>query len=620
MKFKLLLPALLSISGACLAMEPIEPTHHQSASSAVGTIAADSQCPVCMEQAHTVDTNNLRITACCKNFICQPCENTIQETAARNAAQYQTAAGQIAFGYAPRNQLKASCLLCRKDLKTNPAKLPCTQKPLEIIDANGTQFTLAPELTQALLQCTSLEALELHPGALDFSQLKHKFLTQNMIISLAKTIMSPKDLKKTLDSIEPMAEHVSKLDPKAFEIAHYLGAPDNILYILANELWPYIQEDKTDSESTKTYKKSLRHLARPHLSSPRHFLRYLQSKPANYTNMLRTQFMGGSLLDPQGGIQLDFDSLKVFYSLLRDTGWYTHDNGDWFIKYPFCSLDGIKELLSHIGIKTDSRYSINLSRHKLETFSCDILPDIATLNLSYNNIRTLTGSCLTIANKNYIQSLPYQIILESNPIESIDDSFFEIIRKNRGTAYNTTEISLQNSNLTAAQKKDVRKKFYKATHTVPQRYLNSRIFEGAFLYGGCLAGAAGALYACNKFANYAPQFTKSLSVGLATGIGALIGASREFLSRPAPSGKLMLFDVAAGSICAYVGSKELFNKQPALAKVIPMICAGALGQLSGYFAGWKAGTITANDLAKLSHPEISWNNENWSHGNYSLKL
>lgn len=576
-----------------------------------------------MEQAHTVDTNNLRITACCKNFICQPCENTIQETAARNAAQYQTAAGQIAFGYAPRNQLKASCLLCRKDLKTNPAKLPCTQKPLEIIDANGTQFTLAPELTQALLQCTSLEALELHPGALDFSQLKHKFLTQNMIISLAKTIMSPKDLKKTLDSIEPMAEHVSKLDPKAFEIAHYLGAPDNILYILANELWPYIQENKTDSELAKSYKKSVRHLARPHLSSPRHFLRYLQSKPTHYTNMLRTQCISKDFLDHQREIQLDFDSLKKFYGLLLDrgdTGWYMHDNADWFIEYPFCSLDGIKELLNHIGINTNSRYSINLSRHKLETFSCDILPEIANLNLSYNNIRTLTGSQLKVANNNYIQSLPYQIILERNPIASIDDSFFEVLRKQRGSARNLCKIELEINNLTDAQKDEVRKRFYKAIYTFPERYFNSRTFQNAFVYAGRLAAAAGALYACNKFTNYAPQFTKDLSVGLATGIGALIGALPELSRGRALSGKLMLFDVATSSILAYVGSKELFNKKPALAKVIPMICAGALGQLSGYFAGWKAGTITANGLAKLSHPEISWNNENWSHGNYSLKL
>jgi hypothetical protein len=625
MKFKFILPALLSISGACLAMEPIEPIPHDSSSTAVGTIAADSQCPVCMEQANTLDKNNLRITSCCKNFICQPCENNIQETAARNAAQYQTAAGQIAFleqnGYAPRNQLKAMCPLCRKDLSTSSATLLTQKEPLNIIDVKGAQFALEPELAQALLKCTNLEALEAHPGILDFSNLKHKFLTQKLIIGLAKTINNPRKFKNDLDSTEPMAKHVTKLNPKAFEIAHYLGAPDNILYIMANELWPYIQEQPNDTEPTKQYKKNVRHLARPHLASPKHFLHFLQTKPANYTDNFKTHFMKGNLLDTQGGIQLDFDSLKVFYTTLRDTGWYTHDNSDWYIKYPFCLLDGIKELLIHFEMDPNYSHSINLSRHKLETFSCDMLPKIGTLNLSYNSIRKLTGSCLAVANKNYIQSLPSRIILESNPIESIDDSFFEIIRKNRGTAYNTTEISLQNSNLTAAQKEDVRKKFYKATHTVPQRYLNSRMFGNAFVYGGCLAGIAGALYASNKLADYAPKVAKGISVATSTIAGGIVGALREmYVHRRDESIPWLAVDMIGSGTISYFGAHKILEKKPVLAKVLPMAFTSLTGSLAGYFAGWKVGTITANGLAKISHPEISWKNENWSSGDYTLKI
>lgn len=625
MKFKVLFSLIvMALTPSTFAMQmPSKST--QEAATVKTTVKAEDQCPVCQESAANTAQSELKITQCCQNFICTSCENGIIENARNIVAQNQTPEQRNIFanqnGFEPRNQLKAMCPFCRKDLSTSTATLLTQKEPLNIIDVKGAQFTLEPELAQALLKCTNLEALEAHPGILDFSNLKHKFLTQKIIIGLAKAINNPREFKNDLDSTEPMTKHVTKLNPKAFEIAHYLGAPDNILYILANELWSYIQEDAKDSESTKTYKKSLRHLARPHLSSPKHFLRYLQSKPANYTGILKTQFMGGNLLNPQGGIQLDFDSLKIFTQTLRDTGWYTFDNTDWYIRYPFCSLDGIKELLAHLRVDTNYRTSINLSRHKLETFTCDMLADIGILNLSYNNIRKLTGACLAVTNKNYIESLPYKIILESNPIESIDESFFEALRKKRASSYNNCEIILQNTNLTDAQKEDARKKFYKATRTVPQRYLNSRIFGNAFVYGGCLAGLAAALYAGNKLADYAPKVAKGISVATSTIAGGIVGALREmYVHRRDESIPWLAVDMIGSGTISYFGAHKILEKKPVLAKVLPMAGAGAIGALAGYFAGWQLGTITANGLAKISHPEISWENQHWSNGDYTLKL
>jgi hypothetical protein len=249
-----------------------------------------------------------------------------------------------------------------------------------------------------------------------------------------------------------------------------------------------------------------------------------------------------------------------------------------------------------------------------------MLPMIGILNLSYNNIRKLTGSCLTIANKNYIQPLPSRIILKSNPIESIDDSFFEMIRKNRSCSYNTCAIELQNNKLTAGQEKEAHQKFYKATHTIPQRYFNPKMSAVAFLCGGSLAGLAAGIYVGNKLADYTPQFTKGLSVGLATGLGGIIGASRELLKAPSHSGKWMLCDAAIGATGAYFGAHKILNKNLNLAKILPLAITGLTGSIAGYFAGYQGGNLTYNALAKISHPEISWKNENWAMGHYTLEL
>lgn len=613
MKIKALFSLIImALAPATFAMQ-MPPKSAQEAATVKTTVTAEDQCPVCQETAANTVQNELKITNCCQNFICASCENGIIQNARNIAAQNQTPEQRNLFanqhGFEPRNQLKANCPLCRKDLDTRAAKLLTQTESLEIIDVNGTKFNLDPELSQALLQCTNLEALEAHPGILDFSGLNHGkrgFLRKEFITRVAEWINNPKYQQ-------------SKFTPRLeiFETAHYLGAPDNILYMLANELWPSMQDNSNNNELNKEYKKHVRSLARSHLSSPKHFLRYLQSKPANYASILKTQFMGGNLMDPQSGIQLDFDSLKIFMQTLRDTGWYTHNNADWYIQYPFCSLDGLIDLLKYLDMKSDSflRQSLNLSNHSIENFSCDFIEYIDILNLSNNNIQKLTGNQLKRK-----CALPAKLILTNNPINTIEESFFEALRKERATKYNSCEISLENNKLTAAQKEEVRKKFYKATNTVPQRYFNCEMFGNAFVYGGCLAGIAGALYACNKLADYAPQFTKSLSVGLATGIGGIIGASREFLRGPSHSGKWLLFDVAAGATGAYFGAHKIFEKQPALAKVLPMAFAGLTGSVTGYFAGWQAGTITANGLAKLSHPEISWKNQNWANGDYTLKL
>ena len=184
MKFKALLLVILTLATNALAMEPTEPiapSNEQSAAQVAkkeetikkAGIAADDNCMVCQDTAKGIPADQLNLTECCDNFICHSCQEAIRKTAQDNAALYSSEEGigqsYAENGYILRNQLKALCPFCRADLVTKKSKLASTQKPIEIIDFEGTKFTLDPELSEALLKCTALEAHKLHGGVLDFS-------------------------------------------------------------------------------------------------------------------------------------------------------------------------------------------------------------------------------------------------------------------------------------------------------------------------------------------------------------------------------------------------------------------------------------------------------------------
>ncbi len=631
MKIKALLFGLLTLTGSVLAMEPIEPIAQPPAPSApetdvqkrarTNTIDLDSQCMVCIEEAKKIPSEELRLTNCCHNFMCKPCEDQIRKIAQANADQYATAEGQIQFiqqnGYAPKDQLKALCPTCKDDLRT---RLASTQQPLKVIDIIGTKFTLEPKLAAALLKCSLiLKAYESNGGVLDFSGISYKkyaFLTQDYIVRLAQIIDDPE--KGRSESIEQ--------DLKMFEIAHYSGAPNNILFIIANELWPLMQDQVNDAKETKEYKNYVRELARPHLSSPRHFLKYLQT---NHTasNFCREHCIEG--VSPL--IKLHFSLIKHLMKRAPGSGWYKYNNEEWYANYPFYTLDGITELLKHLGVNVQAKdilyknWSLDLSGHRLEIFSCDFMTHIDTLDLSNNNIKQLCDTQLA-----YTDRLPHKIILNNNPINSIENSFFEALRRTRATRFHYLEISLENCGLSNEHKQEIRKKFHKATTTIPERYLNENKFYKSFATAGCLAGTAASLYGCYKLANYTPKLMKGISIGTATTLGALIGTLRElFTSNPSNGVSVpwMCFDIAAGAIGSYFGSKALYNYQPGLTKVLPMAVAGLAGAASGAIAGLTGGTIIANCLAKLSHPEINMyyrgnpsHEEAWRNGKYTIKL
>lgn len=613
MKFKALLFSILTLAPLCRAMEPIEPIdqpQEQQPAQLTETerrkqtsqIPADAACLVCQDEAKDIPADKLKLTNCCQNVLCQDCETGIRNTAQANVNAYQTEEGIAqsyeAYGQVIRNQLRALCPGCRANLATRKAKLASTQKPIEIIDAYGLPFTLEDELAAALLKCTALEAYTLHEGVLDFSGLKKQcpFLAGSGIKHIASCINNPR------------LAAVRGSNRTLFEVAHYLGAPDNILFILANEAWPTMQEQKTDSPEIKEHKKALRFKARPHLCSPKHFLMFARSVTSGVT------------LPDTNKITLSFDILKYFYSH-NNHGWFKHETTDWCVAYPFRSLDGIDELLTYLNANNDMSKDIDLSGHMLETFSCDMVRSINKLDLSGNQIKKLTGIQLQYNKEEILPS----INLDNNPISKIDESFFQKIYRERSIRTTTSycHISLKNNLLTAKQKKKAQQKFYAATHTLPERYITQERWDNITIAGGGLVGTATALYGCYKLANYAPNALKYISKGTAAILGGAIASLRE-LTRQGHNNSVrwFLFDIAAGAATSYLAMNKIIEKMPGSAKILPMIGAGTLGAGTGFVGGALIGKVATNKLAQLTHLQLNlqYDSHKWMGHYWNIEL
>lgn len=668
MKFKALLFAFLATFGSVILTmdEPLshgvqtaqtatqKPLSQDTQISVQKEINSDDVCPTCLRLAKDIPQQERCITNCCQKFICdtdaqkiikavedarlkEDAEQFAQEEKARRKEEKDRREkesmrrilgndalqemndilkrhNRLVEPEPQKTQQKVRrisiCPYCSKELSTTKAflKKGFIQKPVvEIIDAENNKFDLDQELSTALLQCGSFkmrdDALNTAGTAapLDFSGViptQGRFLKQDLITKIAQLINDP--INQTPNIPQTL---------EFFELANYLEAPGNILYIVANELWPLMQDKPNDAPHIKKYKECLRGVARPHLACPNNLLHYLQSIPASTVKQFKDALN-------QSELNFSFGAIK---QNLQNHGWYQDNEQNWYKVYPFCSLDGITEMLTYLKIDTDSwrLQSFNLSNHFIETFSCDFSASIETLNLSNNNVKKLTGKQL---HKREGSWLPRKIILTNNPINTLEESFFEALRKARTTSSNSCEISLENNTLSNAQKEEIRKKFYKATHTIPERYLNRSLFEKAFLYGGALAGIGAGLYAGNKLGNYAPNLMKNISVSASVAIGIIAGACREaYFHHGNESAPWFFFDVTAGATGAYFGSKKLFNYKPQATKVVPMAITGIAGALTGALVAKGTGNIVANGLARISHPKTPFSNT-WSNGDYTLKL
>lgn len=475
---------------------------------------------------------------------------------------------------------------------------------LKVIDINGSEFSVNPELSHALLKCTNIETLQSHPGVLDFTGLNasHRpYLTQDKIRLLAFLIASP----QSIESAE-LASKIKQLD--FFEAANYLGAPDNILYLLSNELWPLMQEQKNDNEQAKNYKKYIRQLAKSHFACPRHLHNYLKAHP-KIKDAFDDYHEDSLKHDEDSFIILSWDKLEKFYQKLPDGGWYTYEDSQWLIKYPFGSLDGIKELCSSLPYRYNNNLSINLmlQKHRLESFSCDLLSYIETLDLSDNNIKEVTGQQIKYTNRP-----PRRIILNGNPINSIQDSFFEALRNVRSgwliNMYDANRknyqddsgccISLERTALTTDQKKIIAKKFTHATKTLPEQYLNKTAFEVGVSLAGALVGGIVSYYGLDYIEPKAPMVIKGLCL-----LPLPLLTAGFYFTNHSEKNQLLVT-----TLLLTFGLHKAYDKEPkAISGFTKATYTFFVGGGLGLGTGIGAACLTAYGLAKYSHPKMKWN-------------
>ncbi len=609
--FKHFLIGLLTLSMAPVyAMEPAqqllptEPSKPSINSKLISGIHEDDLCPICIEKAQSFAADQLRLTTCCGNFICANDANEIYERAQATAAAYQTREQKVAFiaerGFAPVDVLKALCPLCKKELKTVATFLSSNknQSALTIIDSEGIKFDLEPQLAQAFLTCNFLEAYEDHPEVLDFSNInsaQKRILKKDYIFALAQLIVTPIVQREKLPKIVEL-----------FELGKYCMAPDNILFILANELWLQMQDQENDTKAQKDHKKLLRELAKPHLASPRTFLAYLKTVP---------QILFKEDLTPSGvyadqKFKLSYTNVKQVVHKKRvihqderiPGGWYLDDKGCWcYAGYQFHTLDGISELINFLAPSNTKSCNIDLSGHALETFSCDIVKRLDTLDLSNNNIKLLTGEQCKHKDR-----LP-NMILRHNPISNVDESFFSVLRKARAQNPSYCNIELQGNKLSVMQKAEIRKKFYKAITTLPERHFNRNTFEKYFAIGGAAIGCASSLLASYYVSQKAPTAMKGISLTSSALVGGALGSLRELAKgHYNSSGKWMAFDIAAGLLGAAFASNYAYDKAPLLIQAIPTTIGALAGAVIGSLGGYIQSNIIASTLAKFTHPQIGF--------------
>ena len=592
MKLKRLFFVLLTFfAPAIWAMDELP---HQNTEFKQKGINANDICLVCHALAENVPQNERCITNCCNEFICAQDAQSIFKAAGES--QYEEhniryklgstglrlTAEQIDQMYEivknPNKPKNTKCPRCSIPLSISATHLKKSLKSkpvLTCIDAEDIRFDLSPELSAALLECESFKMHEdtlSTPAPFDFSNVnpeQKRFLKKSLIIKLAQLIKDP--VKET--------QHIVR-NLEFFELAKYLAAPDNVLYLAANELWPLMQDTIDDTPQVKEYKKHIKQLAKPHLATPKNLAKYRKAR-----------LFSTKLASLNTSSFIPYDSSISAVSNLANGGWYQDKQHNWYKVYPFCTLDGIKYIY---GGTTPS--SLDVSGHRLEAIPASLLQEMSMDE--YTNIF---------------------INFNNNPIASIDRSFFQILAKKRAKGIGII-VSLMETALTTEQKEEIIKRFHHATTTLTQRYPKC---YSTLKYLAIGAGCIGAPLAVRYLSDKLPALINGTSVVssavMAGSVGGFLGeiinaiADRHHGHSIVP----MILGAGAGAILGGAMACESIEKDDPV--IIP---SALLATLLGGFGASILVDYAALGLAKRSHPDISWkaNNDIVWKTNYQLNI
>lgn len=284
----------------------------------------------------------------------------------------------------------------------------------------------------------------------DFSCVKRAGLKGQNILRALANAHSPEMLALTS---EIMPEEAQLL-----ETAHYLGLQqEKCAQYLAYRLWPVIQKNGPNPLNLSEWEKGYaRAMARPHMPCPAMMLEYLKSNE-NSRSVSNSIYQ---LFDSSSGI-LNLSHVLCFCAGFTDK---------------FGTLEGLGHLVRYvcenrlkIYMATDLQ-DIILDGHMLDTFSLKEIQDMTyglrRLSMRNNYLSELSRYQIDT------HALPTgELDLSGNLISSVSDDVFQAINRHRAQhriQYEFT-LCLEHNRLTEKQKKELQKKFYNATHMIPER-------------------------------------------------------------------------------------------------------------------------------------------------------
>jgi hypothetical protein len=528
LKRVLLALSILSSLTATFAMEmPEDEKGKQKIVQKMSEVAEDEQCGVCYVDAKTLGESKLQATNCpCDKFICSNCVDRIKAEADGNAAltpeQRDTFANANHFD--PINLSKAKCPFCRKPLTVRPIKLKkdySQQKPITIIDRDGSKIVLSGQESAALLKCVTIANMidEVGDYTIDLSWLAEApdFSVMKQLIACCNDI---KAASKDLNAADDIA---------LFKFANYLDAPANIIHFFANRIWVCIQDAAGDTPEMKAEKKRLRLLAEPYLANPGHVIAYAQYHSIDLRNTIKQGTYWAGVHFAGGLIDISYATLVPL--LTEGDGWYKADDGLWYnATFKFGSLKNVKKIVE--PIHSGATISINASGHALT--QCH-LKEIMS---AFYTIQEL------ILNDNLIQVLDVdttghidleKLTIRNNPIATIDDSFYNLVYQKRIRCF-PFSLTLKSNALTEEQKQEVQDKFYRITHTIPERFMNLNTTRallfwtamGAVPFGSVGGAVMGIMLASNVMPMSGSIAIECLKVAVGM-VGGATGVPASFL-------------------------------------------------------------------------------------------
>jgi hypothetical protein len=544
-------------------------------------IDGEEKCALCRKKAKFLAGDSLRFTKCCWQFICAHDLELKKELFKDEADQ---------------------CPLCHKNLSVEKIALSNENISFPIIDNYGVEVDISNFADcQAIKQCSMIaHARAGGQGIFDFRE-KNASATFTNIKLLIDYIKNPRIIK-----FQSFLTNQEML-----RLADYLGAPENILFELANILWEHLQDKESDSKEIKQEKQALRGIAEPYLNCPAYFFQLSKSKM--------------EILAQLPALDLSHATISI---LFFDQAWVPDENGHlYYICHKFVTLRGFKELAQHLPKHFFEGSNLTLSGHRIQHFCLnDIFGSYDKIDLSSNQISTLDIAS-NVDNKFKKLNLQY------NKMSSLDDNFYKCIRELR-TKCKHIQINIRNNPFSNEQKNKIHNQWDNAITMLPERIywaaktkydnlIKPLLRLTSPIIGGYMWGAA-----MDELATNSSPLVRNSSMFAGIIAGGAWGIGISFFLHDAHN----LTDHETTSIVStttggYLATRYVLNRvyanSPVDIKMLALPTVLSLGGAAGFATYAAAGILcrlAAPTIARITHPQLTDYESVWTRNKPELLL